>query len=482
MEKPVPEMVKKLILFACLFGAMETATALTLKQAVQHALRTNPEILAQRSEYLARQQELEQARAGYLPSVDVTAGIGFERSDNNATRLLGYDNRDLTRKEAGIGLNQMLFDGFAVKSEVERQQARIDSQRYALGGTAENTGLDAVNAYLRVLREQELVKLSEQNLKVHDRIFDQIQLRIQAGVGKRSDLEQIRGRRASAASNLLADQANLQDAESGFLSVIGDLPRDLEAAEPVAKGLPTSLRQAIEVAVGNHPTLLSAKADVEAAKAQDRAARHGFYPKFNLEVGGTWNDDIDGITGRNDDLTAMVRMRYNLYAGGRDQARTRQTTELINQARDIRDRTHRQVVESMRLAWAAYEVTRDQAAYQLQHIAASEKTRDAYIKQFTLGQRTLLDVLNMENELYQARRDYASTRYDHILAQYRILVAMGGLERYFSVDPITAVAERGEAAEAFEDVATDSAVGDRIMPLREQLNRQAPASGGGTGN
>ena len=117
----------------CLLLSMLTAAgsgaAYTLTEAVQHALDTHPEVLAETSQYLSRKQELEQARSGYLPRVDIGAGIGYERSDNFSTRSQGYNDRELTRKEAEVVVDQMLFDGFAVRSEVARQDARVKAQQ-----------------------------------------------------------------------------------------------------------------------------------------------------------------------------------------------------------------------------------------------------------------------------------------------------------------------------------------------------------------
>jgi len=465
---------------ACLLVWMITAagssTAYTLTEAVQRALNTNPEVLAETSQYLSRKQELEAVRSGYLPRVDISAGIGYERSDNNNTRSQGFDDRELTRKEAGVFVDQMLFDGFAVRNEVARQDARIRAQQYTLAGSSEQIALQAIDAYFKVLLSRKLVALSNDNLSVHDKILDQVRLRTRAGVGRSSDLEQVTGRRAAAVSSLLADQVNLQDAESGFISVVGDLPRDLAPAADKVAGLPDNLDAAVRKGLDNHPTLKSAEADVEAAKAQNEAARNGFYPKFNLELGGTWNDDIDGVEGRDHDLSAMIRMRYNLFSGGRDQARYRQTAELINQSKDVRTLTRRQVVESMRLSWSAYQVTGDQLAYQRRHISATEYTRDAYAEQFRLGQRTLLDLLNTENEVFQARRSYQTTRYDHLFAQYRILVAMGALIETLGVSAPSGETDRGAINAQFGEIETQSALDAEIRAQRAHLHNFAPKS------
>jgi len=129
------------VIIAYLILSMLTATgstaAYTLAEVVQHALDTHPEVLAETSQYHSRKQELEQARSGYLTSVDISVGIGYEYSDNNSTRTLGFDDQELTRKEAAVVVDQMLFDGYAVRSEVTRQDARVRAQQYTMEGSAQ---------------------------------------------------------------------------------------------------------------------------------------------------------------------------------------------------------------------------------------------------------------------------------------------------------------------------------------------------------
>ena len=192
-------------------------------------------------------------------------------------------------------------------------------------------------------------------------------------------------------------------------------------------GLPGSVDEILGVAPRDNPVLQVAAADIEAAKAQAEAARQFDYPRFDLEIGGNLDEDLDGVEGRVDDLSAMLRMRYNLYRGGSDAARKSATAYNVNEARDVRDRSLRQLEETVRLAWAAFQVTGTQLPLLERQVNAAIATRDAYAKQFNIGQRTLLDLLNSENEVLQARQSVVSTRADRLLAHYRLLEAMGAL-------------------------------------------------------
>lgn len=409
-------------------ASTQSASGSTLQDAVKKSLASNPDIQIQVNERLSRDEEVDQAKSGYYPTVDLNAGIGRERSGNSTTRARGDRYTTLTREEASISARQMLFDGFATTSEVERQQARVSSTAYTVQGTAENIALDATDAHLNLLRSNELLKLAEQNLQAHQRTFDQIKIRSDAGVGRRADLEQISGRLALANSNVIAAQSNYDDALTAYIRVVGETPAQtlLKPVKPVT-GVPANREEAIKQAIDNHPTLKSANADVEATLAQHRAAGHTFYPRFDFELSQSWNNNLDGQLGTNNDAQAMLRMRYNIFNGGGDAARKRQTAHLINEAKEVKNRTHRQVIETMRLSWNAYQATEQQLGYLNNHVEATIRTRDAYQKQFDIGQRTLLDLLNAENELFEARQSYVGAEYDNLYARFRILNAKGAL-------------------------------------------------------
>ncbi|MDT8370776.1 MAG: TolC family outer membrane protein [Gammaproteobacteria bacterium] len=406
-------------------------SATTLQQAVDITVKTNPDILAASNERNAVAEEVNQARAGYLPTIDLAVGTGWESSDNptsrNSTTPSNHKNIHMNRDEASIQLRQMIFDGMATQSEVKRQQARTQSRAYGVFGASENTALEATKAYIDVLRVQKLVDLAATNFEAHERTHDQIKLRSDRGVGRKADLDQSQGRLALARANLIAEQSNLRDAETNYLRVVGVVPESLSDPESPSSLIPETLDEAIGQALGNHPTLKSAEADVQSAHAQYDTAQSPFYPRIDLELGATANNDLDGVDGHNNDVTAMIRLRYNLLNGGKDSARSEETAHLINQAAEIRNNTHRQVEQSIRLSWNALQTVNNQISYFEQHVDSSEKSRNAYQQQFSLGQRTLLDLLDSENEVFTARQNLVNARYDQLFAMYRILNSMGAL-------------------------------------------------------
>lgn len=425
----------KLSLIAAAVGLTLGAPAYgqSLKEAVEQTLQTNPDVLIDASKRLSTDEAVKGARGGYLPKVDLLLGTGRERSNNSSTS--GTD-LTLTRREASLTLTQMLFDGFGVSSEVSRNQARVESAAHKLAGTSEQAGLQAIEAYLEVLRQRELVELTRANLGAHDRTLDQIKIRAESGVGRKADFEQIQARSGLAKANFTAAEANLRDAETDFLRVVGAAPADLSKPnQPEAGALPKSMDEAVQLAFDNNPTLKSAMADIEAAEAQNKAAKSFMYPRFDLELGAAENKNLDGVVGDNDERYAMLRMRYNLFKGGSDLARVNETAQLSNEAREIARRTRQQLEQSTRLSWNAMVSAGERLPSLKQHADASLATRDAYTKQFSIGQRTLLDLLDSENEHFTASSNYVTGQYVELFAHYRVLADMGQLLGALGVSP-----------------------------------------------
>ncbi|WP_415900458.1 TolC family outer membrane protein [Neptuniibacter sp. QD48_11] len=411
-----------------LLGAVSTvAYSTSLESVVAEGLTNSPEVQRAINARNAVYQEVRQAKAGYLPSVDLEAGIGYEWTNNTTTRANG-DDVELTRGEARLSIRQMIFDGFATSSEVKRQKARSISADKRLIESAETYALDAARAYIELNRRTVLLQQAKENLFNHVKIYDQIKRRSESGMGALASIQQAEGRLALAEVNTLAAENNLLDARANYQRVTGLMaPEELVYPEMVNVTIPESLDEATEAALSNHPTLQVAEADTEAAVAQYNAAKRNYYPRVDFEVDRTWNNNLDGVEGVNEDLTAMFRLRYNLYNGGADQARVRQTQHQIEEAKSIQGQSHREVLQSIELSWNAYSILSRQLPFLEQHVASSQETRNSYQKQFNIGQRSLLDLLDTENEVFSSKNDLTNALHDQLVSQYRVVNGMGTL-------------------------------------------------------
>ncbi|AYG05680.1 channel protein TolC [Pseudomonas fluorescens] len=401
--------------------------AQTLPQAMQQALDVHPEIQAGVNARIAADYQLRAAKGGYLPRVDLNAGYGREGTDSSSTRARGGHWDTLNRGESSLRLQQMVFDGFATSSEVGRQQATVNSRAFSLLGTSERTALTVAQVYLDVLTRREFVRLAEDNLRNHERIYDQIKLRTQRGVGSGADLDQAEARLAQARNNVITEQTNLADAQTNYLSAVGQEADQLERPPSFMAMLPADLNEARRQMLDNSPILRSAESDIAAAEKQYEAAKSSFYPRFDAELGRNADNNIDGDASHNNGWEAMLRMRFNLYAGGSNKAELESKSYQSNQALDIRNNALRQLNEELGLAWNAMNNANAQVPIAQQYVDHSSKVRGAYQKQFSLGERTLLDLLDSENELFTASRRLEEIKNVQLFTQYRIKATMGEL-------------------------------------------------------
>lgn len=412
------------VLALALSLSVSGASAARLQDVVVDNIGQSPEVQQALQGYAAVIQEIRQARAGYYPTLDATLGYGYEWTDKEN----GTQDEELNRREARLNLNQMIFDGFATRSEVQRQQARAASRASNYKDTAQRYVLASSRAYLEVQRREQLLQLAKESLYNHVKLYDQIRRRSESGMGTLASLQQAEGRLALSEVNMLAAENNLRDAQANYRRIVGQpVPESLEPFDSSTLTLPATLEDAVAKGLANQPVASLAQADVEAATAQRDAAKSRMYPRLDFELERRWDENIDGVEGDDEDLTAMLRLRYNLFNGGADKARIRQTEHQIGEAQAIHRDAQRQIRESVELSWNAHEILQRQLVHLEKHVRSSEDTRNSYKKQFDIGQRSLLDLLDTENEVFSAKNQLAEARVDSQVAKLRILTGTGEL-------------------------------------------------------
>lgn len=407
-------------------AALAESLPSALREAALKAVGTNPEVQARWHAFQAAGAEQDVARGGYLPQLDLDAGIGRERRDRPGQATDNY-----THRGAALTLRQMLYDGFLTRSEVSRLGFARLARYYEVVDASESAALETVRAYADVLRYRDLVQLAKDNYVEHRRVYDQIAERTAAGVGRRVDLEQASGRLALAESNLLTEASNLHDVSARYLRLVGEAPAAALPALPDAlagtAGLPPTVADAVKAALGASPALNAAIENVRAGQAEVDARRAANQPRVDLRARQAVDHNLDGVDGRSREGVVEVVLNYNLFRGGSDQARIRQAAESLNQARDLREKVCRDIRQTLTIAYNDSQRLKEQLGYLDQHQLSIAKAREAYRQQFDIGQRTLLDLLDTENEYFQARRAHASARYDLVIAEARALAGMGRL-------------------------------------------------------
>ncbi len=410
-------------LVACCFHG-KFATAQTLEEVLRKTLSTNPDVLAADKRIAVEEYNYDEIRGRYLPSIDLNAAAGREWSDNPSVRLRGRDGLTLTRTEVSLTLTQLLFDGFDTRNALLGQKSQIQASTYQLNDVKQVVSLRTIEVYLDVLRRQELVRLAKDNLSKLEEILDKIRLRSESGAGRKVDQTQIEGRYALAKTSVLVAEQNLIDARSNYLRVVGELPYDL--VKPVfSLSLPSTQEEALTKARDSHPAILAARENVAVSRAGKKRAQAAYLPRIDVEAGASHNNDIEGVDATNEDASILLRMRYNLFRGGADRARILSNEQRISEALEQLASIQRAVEEEVMLAWNALDNVRSRLQYLKAHQDRTLEVRSGYEKQFSIGKRTLLDLLDVENEYFRARSDYTTGLYTELFGNYRVTASMG---------------------------------------------------------
>lgn len=415
--------------------ATNNTQQISLRDAVAIGVATNPEHGIVANNRRATDEELRQAQSLYRPSIDFRADTGVEYSDDPATRNRpGRSNTEtMWRYDTSLTLTQMLFDGWETKYENLRQKARVLSASNRVREAAELTGLAVVEAYLDVMRQRELLRIARQNVADHIAILEQIADSASAGRTTQADNEQAKARMAAARAIEASVRESLRLAEASYIQQVGDIPPDLIMPAVPVNALTADVEREVKVALAQSPTLDIFEADIKVANAEYEGTKSVFYPQVDLQLNGRTGNDLNGVDGRDTSATALVVMNWNLYRGGGDTARVREHISREAQAKETRVKAARGIEADVRQTWARMVSAGERARQFAAQAAANTEVVKAYKDQFDLNRRTLLDVLDSQNELFVSQSNTINAEFLEMFAVYRLLALKGELLKSMNV-------------------------------------------------
>ena len=415
-----------------------------LKAAAERALATSPEVAARFNAYRSAIDAVDVGQAAWRPKIDLTANIG---RDSDSFRSNVPASQSLNRSGIALNATQLLWDGLGTRSEVNRLGHDKLTRYFEFLDVTEQTALEATRAHVDVQRYRRLVKLAEDNYVQHKYASLQIQSRFKAGVGRGVDAEQANARLALAESNLATELANLHDVTSRYQRVVGASPSSTSSdIGKMSLPLPASAEAVASTAVKQSSSISASIEALRAARSSVGSRESAFQPRIEARLRGGVGSNLDGVRDQRNNTTAEIVMNWNLYNGGADQARVRQQVNLLGQAGDLRDKACRDTRQTALIAYNDTRKLTEQLVYLDRNSLAIEKARDAYRQQFDIGQRSLLDLLNAENEVYTAKRAYTNAEADLGLAQIRTHAAMNQLTAQLGMAPPVGFNGTDEAA------------------------------------
>lgn len=415
--------VVRYIFIMLMFGFINLQSkSFTLNDMLNEVILTDPQINEYLHQYRSVVQEAKVSRSGYLPKLDLYGKIG--RMDER-----GDEDDKYTSSEMSLKLTQNLFDGFSTRASQLRDNARARAAYKKYMEVAQKKLYEAIEAYIGVIEYAQILAIAKDNVRVHEETLVRIKRRYDKGYSTLSEVDRVRGRVALSRSNYIAQTNNLYDARIKFQKALGKSIDAKDLVKPIFRlKLPSTLEEATKIAIKNNPSMQVANLDIDASKQSLRYAKKGRYPKLDVELKGSrYSDRYSSEDGDEKELSAMLVLNYNLYNGNSDEAVTQKYISLLNAQYAHKNKLKRDLLESLGLSWSAYKLLQQQQIYQQRYKNLTQKSQRAYSKEFQLGRRTLIDLLDIQDELNNVRIKVIHNDYDLLFAKYRVAEAMGKL-------------------------------------------------------
>lgn len=410
---------------AALAFSSPAAMAETLEEAMVSAYNSNPTILARRAFLRAIDEGVPVAMAGWRPTVNFSADIGTGRFESNT--VSGGDGKWRTSKSVGLAVSQFIYRGGRTVAEVNESDNTAMAERYQLQSIVSTELLNVVTAYMNALRDQAVLELNTSNEMVLRRQLEAAEDRFRVGEITRTDVAQAEARLSGAIADRIAQQGTLEATRASYQKTVGYLPGVLDAPKPIDDMLPVSLDESVDLAVMNNPQITSAEYVATAAQHAVELVRGELRPELRVDgtAERTWRQSSQ--TSRTESVAVVATLDVPLYQAGNVYARIREAKHTAGQRRIEVETNRREVVEAATAAWENLKSAKAQVESFRAQITAAEIALEGVQRESEVGSRTILDVLDSEQELLDARVSLVQAERDVWIASYTLLSAVGGL-------------------------------------------------------
>lgn len=400
-----------------------------LEVVLQDVLETNPDIIEAKGIYRATVSERSIAKSGYYPTIGAEVSAGPEVTDGYST---DYESEEYLATRAVIYARQNLFKGGETKNFVAETDARILAAAWDVVTIANRVYLDVVEAYINVLKMRKLLQISGENVMTQEQILGQVSEKAEAGFTKISDLANSKARLSLAKGNYISAQQDLNHALVKFHRQFGRIltAEQFVAPEPSFK-FPETVEDNVDFAFRNHPALKVAEYNIHARKSGYERSKGAYWPTLDLELQGEFTNDFDGNDGDEVQCSAMLKLGYIFWDGGVRSGEKGKKYQYLLKEYQRAYIERRNVNQAVRLAWNIDQAEKAKKGFLDDHVVESNETLEAFKEEYHLGKRTLLDILNMENEYSAAKVANAESIYNDLTAYYRISQATGVLIHEF---------------------------------------------------
>ena len=429
-------------IFAYVAAAIALATpqragAETLYSTLARVYQNNPDLNQNRASVRARDEEPTKAAAGLRPRASLSASAGPQYStakipagrDNTGQRAYYADEFIGYPRGAALNVSQTLFDGGRTQNAVRQAESGVFAARASLRATEQTILLSGARAYMDVLRDTAIVGLRKNNVEVLDEQLRQTRERFRVEEVTRTDVAQAEASLAQGRSDLYMAQAALKTSMASYRQIVGVEPKQLEPAGSAEKLLPQSVQSAEQIAIIEHPSVVMALHQVDAAEHAVKAAESALAPTLsvNAQVSPQYDSFLGWTQTRQFSAAASGTFSVPLYQGGSEYASVRQAKETLGQARLAADLARDNVRSNLVSAFAQLDAAKASIVSNQAAVKAAQLSLEGVREEARVGQRTTLDILNAHQALLSARVSLVVAQHDRVVASYAALAALGRL-------------------------------------------------------
>lgn len=407
-----------------LMTALETsAHGQTLPEALAAAYSSNPALLSARASLRATDEAVPQALANWRPRVEINGDIARTHTQLS-TRTEPAQTR--TPRGAAFEVSQSLFRGLRTEAAIDKAEIDVRAARARLWATEQDTMLAAVRAYVNVVRDQAVLRLRHNNEQVLARQLEATRDRFSVGEITRTDVSQAEARLAGAAADRIQAEGDLKITRASYVNVIGEQPGKLTSPTTLG-GLPTSFKETMDWARKNHPDVVAAALDEKSTLQTVKSVQGELLPTLNMLGTLSRRFEVQSNVSRQNSAEVRLNLTVPLYQKGSVYSRLREAKQNAGRRRLVLEDTRRDIIESATSAWEALVTARARTKSFEAQIDANQIALEGVRREASVGSRTVLDVLDAEQELLNSRVSLVRAKRDEIVAGFELKEAVGEL-------------------------------------------------------
>ncbi len=405
-------------------GGIQPAAAQTLAEALAGAYTSNPTLGAARAELRAVNEGVPQALANWRPEISLSGSAGKQKIQSEAS--FSSTDETTTPATATASLVQSLYRGGRTIAATARAEEAVKSQRATLDSVEQSVLLRAATAYMDVWRDQSVVTFNEHNETVIERQLEATRDRFSVGEVTRTDVAQAETRLATATADRIAAGGALRSSRAVYKEVVGTEAGVLLAPPPLA-GLPASLEAVVDMSIARNPDILAASFAEKSARHRVREVTGELYPTLEINASLRHSEQTSQRSGQSDRAQILAELTIPLYQQGAVSSRVREAKQISNQRRiEIEEARRRTEQESIN-AWEGLQTARAQISSFESGVRAAEIALEGVRQENAVGARTILDILDAEQELLDSQVNLVRSRRDAVVAGFAVLSAIGRL-------------------------------------------------------